>query len=100
MMRRRPFALHASLLACSVFALCTLPFAARGQTATATLSGTVEDENGAIIPGVAITAVNNGTQLTRQTTTDENGYFVIPLLSPGSYTVKAQGKGFAPVDFT
>src|SRR6266567_2778331 len=100
MTRRHPFALRALLLACSLFALCALPFAAHGQSATATLSGTVEDTNGAVVPGASITAVNNGTQLTRKTTTNEQGYFTIPLLPPGSYTLKAQAQGFAPVDFT
>jgi hypothetical protein len=89
------------LFTCGVVisALCLVP-SVLGQTATATLSGTVEDENGAVIPGVAVTAVNNGTQLTRHATTNEQGYFIIPLLPPGRYTVKAQARDFAPVDFT
>src|SRR5260370_14623681 len=100
MTRRHPFSLRALLFACSLLTLCALPFAAYGQSATATLSGTVEDTNGAVVPGASITAVNNGTQLTRKTTTNEQGYFSIPLLPPGSYTLKAQAQGFAPVDFT
>jgi carboxypeptidase family protein/TonB-dependent receptor-like protein len=99
-MRRHPFAFRPLLLAFSLFALCALPFAAHAQSATATLSGTVEDTNGAVVPGASITAVNNGTQLTRKTTTNEQGYFTIPLLPPGAYTLKAQAQGFAPVDFT
>src|SRR6266436_1928227 len=96
-----PFALRCLLLTAFCLLLsCALPFAAHAQSATATLSGTVEDTNGAVVPGAAITAVNNGTQLTRKTTTNEQGYFSIPLLPTGSYTLKAQAQGFAPVDFT
>src|SRR5436190_17773996 len=96
-----PFALRCLLLTAFCLLLFgALPFAAHGQSATATLSGTVEDTNGAVVPGAAITAVNNGTQLTRKTTTNEQGHFTIPLLPPGSYTLKAQAQGFAPVDFT
>ena len=70
------------------------------QSATATLSGTVEDQNGAAIPGVGITVVNKGTQLKREATTNDEGNFTIPLLPPGGYTVRAQGQGFAPAEFT
>ena len=45
-------------------AQCAL-LTALGQSASATLSGTVEDERGAVIPGVSVTAVNKGTQLSR-----------------------------------
>src|SRR5216684_5573244 len=70
-----------------------------GQSASATLSGTVEDERGAVIPGVSVTAVNKGTQLSRDAVTNDQGYFTIPLLPPGAYTLKAHAQGFAPVDF-
>src|SRR5947207_11552447 len=101
MTRRHPFALRALLLAFLLLAPASwlLP-PVYAQSTTATLSGTVEDTNGAVVPGASITAVNNGTQLTRKTTTNEQGYFIIPLLPPGSYTLKAQAQGFAPVDFT
>src|SRR5947207_9234376 len=101
MTRRHPFALRALLLAFLLLAPAScLLTPVYGQSATATLSGTVEDTNGAVVPGAAITAVNNGTQLTRKTTTNEQGHFTSPLLPPGSYTLKAQAQGFAPVDFT
>ena len=65
-----------------------------GQTATATLSGTVEDERGAVVPGAAVSVVNAGTAIKREAVTNGEGYFVIPLLSPGSYTVRAEHSGF------
>src|SRR5713226_4557563 len=76
---------------------CLLP-AAFGQSATATLSGTVVDQNGSVIPGVEITMVNTGTSLQRHATTNGEGYFTVPLLSPGIYTVTARGQGFAPIE--
>src|SRR6266852_3947134 len=72
---------------------------ALGQSTSATLSGTVEDERGAVIPGVTVTAVNKGTQLSRDAMTNDQGYFTIPLLPPGAYTLKAHAQGFAPVEF-
>src|SRR5713226_3926602 len=79
-------------------AQCAL-LTALGQSASATLSGTVEDERGALIPGVTVTAVNRGTQLFRDAVTNDQGYFRIPLLPPGGYTLKAHAQGFAPVEF-
>ncbi|HLA09090.1 MAG TPA: TonB-dependent receptor [Pyrinomonadaceae bacterium] len=68
------------------------------QTATATLSGTVEDQNGAVVPSVGITIQNIGTSLEREVTTNDSGYFTAPLLPPGSYTVTARRDGFTPVE--
>src|SRR5262249_10131913 len=67
---------------------------ASAQSATATLSGTVEDQNGASIPGVEITVINPATALERQVTTNDAGYFNVPLLPPGKYVVMAKRQGF------
>jgi hypothetical protein len=69
------------------------------QTATATLSGTIEDQNGASIPGVLVTIENIGTTLKRETTTNESGYFSVPLLTPGRYVLTARRDGFMAVQF-
>src|SRR5258708_3363139 len=85
---------------CSLFlALLLLPFTfAAGQSTTATLSGTVEDEKGAVIPGANVTVINSATGLLRETTTNGAGYFVVPLLSPSSYKVRVERTGFAVVE--
>jgi len=67
------------------------------QSASATLSGTVEDTNGAVIPGVTITVTNNATGAQRQTTTNKEGYFVVSLLPPSRYQITAQNQGFTTV---
>ncbi len=85
-----------SLLFLVISPLLLLP-SALGQTTTATLSGTVVDQNGALIPGVSVTAVNIATTLRREATTTDHGRFVFPLLPPGVYTITAQHDGFAPV---
>jgi hypothetical protein len=79
----------------SAFSLLPSAFA---QSATATLSGTVEDTNGAVIPGVAITVTNTATALQRKTATNDTGYFIVPLLPPGTFIVRAERDGFAPVE--
>src|SRR5439155_26520223 len=61
---------------------------------TATISGTVKDQSGAVLPGVDITATNTATSLNRSVTTNERGDFVIPQLPIGTYEVKAELPGF------
>ncbi len=66
-----------------------------GQSATATLSGTVVDANGAVVPGAEVKIMNPSTGLQRQTTTNDQGFYTFPPLMPGSYTVTAQREGFS-----
>jgi hypothetical protein len=63
-------------------------------TVTATLSGTVFDSSGAVVPGATVTAKNTATSTTRTTTSDANGLFTIPALDPGNYTVTVSMTGF------
>ncbi|HEV7377884.1 MAG TPA: TonB-dependent receptor [Pyrinomonadaceae bacterium] len=71
---------------------------ASAQSSTATLSGTVMDETGAVIPAVNITLLNLSTALQRHAATDEAGAYVVPLLPPGRYNVTAQRDGFTTVE--
>ena len=61
---------------------------------TATLSGTVTDASGAVIPGAQVTVTNEADGSVRNVTTDGSGFFSFPALDPGSYSVKASAKGF------
>lgn len=69
------------------------------QSSTATLSGTVEDEKGGVIPGAAVTIVNVGTGARRNTTTNDRGSFNFPLLSPSTYTLTVERTGFGTAQF-
>src|SRR6266853_4768029 len=97
---RLPFAVL--LLRCA-FCLLVLPChssldAALAQGTTATLSGTVTDQNGAVIPDVSIAVINIAQGFQRSATTNGEGAFVVPLLPPGHYTVKAEHNGFTPTE--
>lgn len=65
-----------------------------GQSATATLRGIVVDENDAVIPAVNVAVINISRGILRRAATDQSGDFAVPLLPPGSYTVKAEREGF------
>ncbi|HUY15407.1 MAG TPA: TonB-dependent receptor [Terriglobia bacterium] len=56
--------------------------------------GTVTDQSGAVIPGAKVTAVNQGTGLSRVTLSGNTGQFRIPDLPVGAYTITAEARGF------
>ena len=67
---------------------------ALAQTATGSISGVVEDESGAVIPGVNVTVTNVDTGISRSLLTDASGRYHAPTLIPDHYEVQAQREGF------
>jgi YD repeat-containing protein len=64
------------------------------QITSATISGTVKDQTGAVLPGVDVVVKNIDTGLTRSIVTGATGYFTIPGLPPGPYETRASLAGF------
>lgn len=62
---------------------------------TATLSGTVIDPSGAVVPGAQITVHSISTGVDRLTTSDSAGNYSVPSLQPGNYSVSVRATGFA-----
>ncbi|HYI93520.1 MAG TPA: TonB-dependent receptor [Bryobacteraceae bacterium] len=56
--------------------------------------GTVSDPSGAVIPGAYVGATSNTVPRGLTTHTDERGYFTIPALPVGSYTITVSAPGF------
>src|SRR5690349_20529124 len=71
---------------------------ASDQSPTATLTGTVTDQNDAVIPGVNIAVISIAQGFQRSAVSDGDGAFVVPLLPPGNYTVKAEREGFSAAE--
>jgi Carboxypeptidase regulatory-like domain len=67
---------------------------ATAQTITGTISGTVVDKSGAVVPAVAVTLVNEGTGAVRTTESNDTGAFVFNSVPVGTYTVKLEKTGF------
>ncbi|MBL8220826.1 MAG: carboxypeptidase regulatory-like domain-containing protein, partial [Bryobacterales bacterium] len=59
------------------------------QEVRATISGTISDPNGAVIPGAKISVRNLGTGAVTDATTNEAGLFVAPFIPIGHYQVSA-----------
>jgi len=89
------------VLAAFTLLVSLFPFTlAFGQSTSATVSGTVSDPSGAVLPGVSVTATNNGTAVASSNVTNEAGAYSIPGLLPGAYTVSAELPGFQKATYT
>jgi len=61
---------------------------------TGSISGTVADASGAVVPGASVTALNTETGIKETTETNAQGYYIFPVLPTGHYTVSVRAKGF------
>jgi hypothetical protein len=77
----------------------SLLFSALGfaQIVTGTLTGTVTDQQGAVVPGATVTITNRATGAVRTATTGDAGTYSLPETQPGTYTVKVTKAGFSDV---
>src|SRR5690349_19861428 len=64
---------------------------------TAQITGTVIDTSGAVIPGAAITIVNEDTGIKWDAKSNQDGVYTVPLLQPGNYRILVQSQGFRNV---
>src|SRR5690348_11263990 len=64
------------------------------QVAGGTISGTVSDSSGRVIPSANVVVKNVATGITRETTTNTDGLYTAPNLVPGSYDVTFKASGF------
>ncbi len=77
-----------ALPALALFATCAMAQEYRG-----TISGTVTDPSGAVIPGASIQAMS--AEQTYAVKSDGSGRFVIPFAQPNTYTITVSADGFA-----
>jgi hypothetical protein len=80
-------------IALFVLALFVVLPVTHAQT-TATITGSVLDTSGAVIPNAQVTIVNEASNDTRVIASNGDGNFVFPSLIPGSYTISVELKGF------
>lgn len=80
-----------------VLALACAPLQAQQTTTSATLSGRVEDSNGAVVKGASLAATNIATGLQQSTTSDGDGRFRFSYLPVGTYEISIEAAGFARI---
>jgi hypothetical protein len=76
-------------------AMCAIgPASALAQVSNGQISGRVTDAQGAVLPGVTVTATQTDTQFVRTTTTNETGAYSLPNLPIGPYRLEVSLQGF------
>ena len=83
-----------SILIAVILVRILLASHAYAQISGATLSGTVTDQSGGVVPQATISIKNVATGIMRSNTTSAAGFYSAPNLLPGIYEVKAEAQGF------
>jgi hypothetical protein len=68
--------------------------AALAQSASGSISGTVADSTGAVVPGATVVLMNEATTVKRETVSNSAGFFSFPAVQPATYTVTITSPGF------
>ena len=75
-------------------AVCALALPAYTQSFTGSISGTIRDSSGAVVPQAAISVVNSATNVRSESKSDGTGNYSVLSLSPGGYTLEVAAAGF------
>jgi hypothetical protein len=73
--------------------LLSLGFCA-AQEFRGSITGTALDPQGAGVPGARVTVTETQTNVSQTTTTNNTGFFEVPMLNPGIYSVTVEATGF------
>jgi hypothetical protein len=71
------------------------PVQSLAQAITGSISGTVKDSSGAVVPSASVRASNVATGAAFHTSSNSLGIYTFPYLPPGTYTISAQHSGFS-----
>lgn len=96
----RPIGLRTILVLVLILLACAAGAWAQSQAINGTIRGRVSDAAGAALPDAGITVVNKALGYTRNVTSNEDGYYVIPNLPLGTYEVTITKQGFARIHAT
>jgi len=98
-MKKRWFNARLTLLFAAIgLFMCAAPILA--QSDTSSLSGTITDASGALLPNAKITVHNNATSAERSLTSNESGNFTFTNLPSGNYSIRAELTGFQTTNLT
>ncbi|MGH9788252.1 MAG: carboxypeptidase regulatory-like domain-containing protein, partial [Candidatus Acidiferrales bacterium] len=81
-------------MAALILAVVVSALATSAQTFRGSVSGTVTDSTGAVVPGARVVVKNVDTGLEREAQTDDTGYYVVTELPIGNYSVTVEKEGF------
>lgn len=79
-----------------IVTVCLFVMTVAFAQSTGTIQGVVTDNTGAVIPGAEVKVRNLDTGVEISSTTNDVGFYTVPALNPGPYTVTCSGAGLAP----
>ncbi len=85
-------------MAVAMLVVLSLPVGARAQLTRGAITGTVRDETGASIPGAQVRIINPQTNVTRETTSNDEGFYRMGAIEPGTYTLSVEKTGFTKAE--
>src|SRR5258706_4817926 len=78
--------------------LLALAHVSLAQTEVASLSGTIVDRSGGLVPSVQVTVINTDTNEKYETKTNNAGVYSVPSVKPGHYRILVTKPGFKQID--
>jgi len=91
-------ATRALRLLLTVFTLLALSVSALAQSTAGRILGTLTDQSGAAVGGATVVVTDAERGASRTVTSDESGSYAVPDLSPGTYKIHVEAKGFKGID--
>lgn len=86
------------LIFCGLLLALIIPIQLQAQLTRGSISGTVTDEAGAVVPGATVKITAIGTNITRDAVTNTDGFYRISAVEPGKYSVKIEKSGFTTAE--
>ena len=80
----------------TLVAMLVLALHGEARAQTAQLSGRITDATSALLPGAVVTVTNTATGTSREAAANERGFYTVPFLSPGTYSITVRMAGFQP----
>jgi hypothetical protein len=77
-----------------IFAVFLISLPALSQSSQGTIQGAIFDQSGGAIPNATVTVTDLARGVSRALTTDSVGEYIATNLTPGTYTVRGEAKGF------
>jgi hypothetical protein len=93
-----PLCRHTAQVLCCLLGVLLLSLPAFSQGSTGRILGTVTDTSGGVVAGATVTVLDTERGTSRTLTTDDAGAYNAPNLTPGTYTVRAEAKGFKKLE--
>jgi hypothetical protein len=78
----------------AMFSAVLLFCAAFSQQETATITGEIKDASGSVVPKAEISITNTQTNVSLKSQSNEQGYYTVPSLKPGPYSIVVEKTGF------